>query len=162
MEVVWIASGGYAMNIQSKCIMNLLTVLLGLFVLFNVLYFIQTVDVLFSVMRNYTYFRIYSTAITIIISGFGVNFGILLLNKVANQKFVFISFIYTCIFFVLQVITTIIPNAFACKCTTLSEVILNIQDWTRVELALGLLVLNAIVWILFRKFKVIEATPPMV
>ena len=150
---MWLTNRSKTIKFNQENYWKYIIMPLGFLSLINILYFIQHIDIFFEVMRNYAYFQISSPLIVILISGFGIKIAFLLLDGIRESIFLLISLVYSALFFILQLIITIIPSASACKCTTLSEAILNIHDWTAVELSLTLAVFNVTVCLLFQKFK---------
>ncbi len=100
-------------------------------------------------------------AVVILTSGVGIELGrrLFVEHACSEQWLLRLAFGFSAYIFILQLVLTITPSVSACHCTTLSESIMNIADWSRVESAGGLLMLSMVVINVTRKgFKPLTDT----
>jgi len=100
-------------------------------------------------------------AAVIVTSGVGLQLGGSLLMKPPQpeRRLLLVAFWFSAYIFILQLVLTITPSVSACHCTTLSESIMNIADWSRVETAGGLWIFSMLVIKIVKKdFKTITET----
>ena len=119
--------------------------ILGIFSLYSALCFIIDFGLLMDVTQKIHLPYIFTSAIGLFTSGFGINIGVSLLNLNPLKSIINYSFSFSIYYMFLQLFLTIVPSMSACHCITFSESIMNIDDWNSVGFAFLFCALNIFV-----------------
>ena len=136
---------GYSLLARSSLLIT------GLWCLICTFLFVYHLDLLINVAGKLKMSYIISATTVIITSGIGINVGIHLLYRFHAKWRLVISLLFSIYLLFLQLLLTIVPSASSCKCTSWRDSIVNIQDWSRVEYAAILFVMNILLWVIMKK-----------
>lgn len=124
----------------------------GVILLGGIFDFIRRIEQVKDAVNRVGWSQIATGVIIVITVGVGINLGVRLLNFICDGWSLLISLCFAVYFLVLQLFLAIAPAATACHCTSFSEALMNIGDWSRVEYAFLLLAVNLVTMLCFRKF----------
>lgn len=126
-------------------------ILLGLWCVFCIFLFLHQLDLFSNVALKLKVNSAISAIIFVITTGFGINIGIRLLYGDIDAVLLKASLVFSIYYMLLESILTITPSATYCHCISWREAIINIQDWSRVEYAAILLLINLLLWAIMKK-----------
>lgn len=126
---------------------KVLPLTLGVYCLYCTFAFIFNLNLLSGAFSKLSLPHFLLVAVVVATAGVGIELGFRLFTEGSTPKRWLLKFAFgfSAYIFILQLVLTITPSASACSCTTLSEVIMNITDWSRVESAGGLLILSMVI-----------------
>ncbi len=124
------------MNKFRTLIQSLLAIFLGTFLLFCTFFFIWDMNFYINGAQMMHFPYAVAAFIIILNAGFGIIISSKLILLYGRKKDVFILTVFSIYYLILQLFLTIIPKKSNCKCTTLLESVMDIQDWSKVECAI--------------------------
>jgi len=141
------------MNKNIRKFLNILIFIQGGIYLYCILNLVQKFSLLKIVIQKEKVSYLFACAIILVIFGFGINIGILLLNCKFNRKLLVLSLLFSIFFLLLQFSLTIATSQPTCHCQSLSEILMNITDWNPVEFS-SLLLLLAIIALVINNYLI--------
>jgi hypothetical protein len=139
------------MNKFLAVLRTLLPLSLGIYCLYCTFLFIFNLGILDSTFSKLNLPHILVITVVILTSGIGFELGIRLLTwTYRTERLLWLTFGFSAYVFLLQLTLTITPSISACKCTSISEAIMNILDWSKVEYSGGLFLWSIVVISIFR------------
>lgn len=110
--------------------------ILGVFCLLCTLMFIFNLTTMEILIKENHFSAVCAAIIVILVSGIGIELGVRIILGFRHNKLIKIALIFSFLMLLIQLMFVILLNMSKCKCTTLSENIMAVSDWSKVEFSL--------------------------